>query len=118
MSYKRYDIYHIDIRVKIGIIKKKNGEKKMLANTNPFDTIGTAKFEGANYRLIVKDTNGETYKFYGENCHDTKSAGGYLFHRDDIVRVCVVDITGFCFLYLVDGHPEKTVDVSSKEAIL
>lgn len=90
----------------------------MLATTNPFDTIGTANFEGANYRLIVKDVNRNYSKFYGENCHDTKSAGGSLFHRDDVVSVCVVDITGFCFLYLVAGHPEKTVDVSSKEAIL
>lgn len=90
----------------------------MNMNTNPFDTVATAKFDGANYRLIVTDINKNTFKLFGENCHDTKSAGGMLFHRDDVVRVCVVDITGFCFLYLVAGHPEKTVDVSSKEAIL
>lgn len=90
----------------------------MSNSTNPFDTVGTVKQDGDNYRVIVTNHDKTVNKLYGSDCHNSKSAGGTIFHEKNVKSVCVVDITGFCFLYLVDGHPEKTVNVSSKEAVL
>ena len=85
---------------------------------NPTNTVGTVKTDADNYRIIVTNHDGTVNKLYGQNCHDSKSVGGSIFHEKNVKSVCVVDITGFCFLYLRDGYPEKTVNVSSKEAIL
>lgn len=72
----------------------------------------------ANYRLIVK-TNGKYIKMAFEDCHDAKSTAGSMFYHDPKVEsVFVVDVIGTHFLYLVQNHPEKTENQSSRMAIL
>lgn len=67
-----------------------------------------------NFRLIVKDKKNGYRKVAGHDCHETKSLAGKMFYHDDNVQsVCVVDVTSFCYLYLVKGQPEKTIDISS-----
>ena len=66
-----------------------------------------------NFRLIVNDKKNGYRKVAGRDCHETKSLAGKMFHDESVASVCVVDVTGFCYLYLVKGHPEKLVDVPS-----
>ena len=48
-------------------------------------------------------------------CHNAKSIGGSVFHEEGVKSVIVYDHAGNVYLYLVAGHPEKTVDVKSPE---
>jgi hypothetical protein len=67
-----------------------------------------------NFMLVANTVNGSEHARFAE-CHNAKSMGGHVFHEDGTKNVTVFDHAGNVYLYLVAGHPEKTVDVKSPE---
>lgn len=71
----------------------------------------------ANFQVIIRyiwDIPEHAVPFFF--CHSAKSFAGKVFHLETVKSIVVHDRNGKVWLYLFAGHPEKTVNVPSKEA--